>query len=132
MQLEAARMDNKFTYQIEVADDIDPETTLFPPLILQPFIENSIWHGMAGKDGQGHILIKITRENSLLNCVVSDDGVGRSAAGDKPAKKSFGIKITRERIALINKQKKTNASVDLVDMDKGTRVEIKLPFEIIT
>ncbi|HEY4327817.1 MAG TPA: histidine kinase [Mucilaginibacter sp.] len=128
IQLEAARMNNKFTYQIEVAKDINPDTTFVPPLILQPFVENSIWHGLAEKGGEGHIRIEVTRDNTLLNCVVTDDGIGRSAK-PKSGKKSFGFKITADRIALLNKLKNTNASVHLVDLEKGTRVEVKLPFE---
>ncbi len=51
MQLEAKRLNNKFTYEIKVADDIDKENTLVPPMIFQPFVENSIWHGIAQKGG---------------------------------------------------------------------------------
>jgi len=128
MQLEGSRLNNKFSYQIKVSDDIDPNITLVPPLILQPFVENSIWHGLANKDGGGKITIEVNREHSMINCIVEDDGIGRK--GVKPASgKSYGMKITKDRIELLNRFKNTNASVNLIDLDKGTRIEVKLPFE---
>lgn len=128
MQLESARLNHKFTFEIKVEQGIDPETTLVPPLILQPFVENSIWHGLAQKEGVGKIIIDVTKENAMLNCIVEDDGIGRKNASISNGK-SYGMKITKDRIELLNKFKNTNASVNLIDLEKGTRVEVKLPFE---
>ena len=128
MQLESSRLNHKFTFEIKVEQGIDPETTLVPPLILQPFVENSIWHGLAQKDGAGKIIIEVTKENAMLNCIVEDDGIGRKNASTSNGK-SYGMKITKDRIELLNKFKNTNASVNLIDLEKGTRVEVKLPFE---
>src|SRR3546814_10477591 len=64
IQLEAMRLKGKITYEIDVDEDIDAENTLVPPLIVQPLIENSIWHGLAPKDGHGRIDRKSTRLNS--------------------------------------------------------------------
>lgn len=128
MQLEGSRLKTKFTYEIKISDNVNPKVTLIPPLILQPFVENSIWHGLAGQDGGGKITIEVTRDNTLLNCIVEDNGVGRKGA--KPnVGKSYGMKITKDRIELLNKLKNSNASVNLIDLEKGTRVEVKLPFE---
>lgn len=128
MQLEGSRLNNTFTYEIKVSDDVDAEITMVPPLILQPFVENSIWHGLADKDGGGKITIEVTHDNTMLNCIVEDNGIGRKNA--KPSSgKSYGMKITKDRIDLLNKLKNTNASVNLIDLEKGTRVEVKLPFE---
>lgn len=128
MQLEGSRLNNTFTYEIKISEDVDPEITMVPPLILQPFVENSIWHGLTDKDSGGKITIEVTRDNTLLNCVVEDNGIGRKGA--KPnLGKSYGMKITKDRIDLLNKLKNTNASVNLIDLEKGTRVEVKLPFE---
>lgn len=128
MQLESSRLNHKFTYEINIEEGIDTETTLVPPLILQPFVENSIWHGLAQKDGSGKIIIEVTKENQMLHCVVQDDGIGRKSAS-KSNQKSYGMKITKDRINLLNKFKNTNASVQLIDLQQGTRVEVKLPFE---
>jgi hypothetical protein len=81
MQLEALRMEDKFSYKIEVGEDIDQENTLIPPLILQPFVENSIWHGIAKKAGKGRITVSIRKEGEMIHCVVEDNGVGLAGAG---------------------------------------------------
>ncbi|MEO6669652.1 MAG: tetratricopeptide repeat protein [Ferruginibacter sp.] len=132
MQLEALRMKNKFSHSIEVDKTIDPSTTLVPPLILQPFVENSIWHGIAGKEGNGHINIIIKKdENEMINCIVEDDGVGRkqtAATTSAKEKSSLGMKITQQRIDVLNKIKNTKAAVQLFDKEHGLRVEVKLPF----
>ncbi|MEO8961459.1 MAG: hypothetical protein ABI325_06245 [Ginsengibacter sp.] len=75
--LESKRLDDKFNYTIQVADDIDKENTLVPPMILQPFVENSIWHGISNKEGKGSIFIDISRSGQMLHCIIDDDGVGR-------------------------------------------------------
>jgi LytS/YehU family sensor histidine kinase len=134
MQLEAMRLNNKFTYEINVEKTIDQENTMVPPLILQPFVENSIWHGLARKKGAGKIVIDIKREAQMLNCVVEDNGLGRNQMGDSSlanaTHKSLGMKITKARIDIINKVKKSKAAVELSDLAEGMRVEVKLPFEL--
>lgn len=134
MQLEALRMNHKFGYEIKVADDIDTENTLVPPLILQPFVENSIWHGIAGKQGPGKITIQVKREDGMLSCSVEDDGVGRTTnpktVVNERAKKSLGMKITSERIAILNRMKHSHAKIELSDLVQGTKVQVKLPLEL--
>lgn len=137
MQLESMRLNQKFTYEIKVDEAIDQENTLIPPLILQPFVENSIWHGIAKMHGEGKILIRIVKEGNMINCIVEDNGVGResteigSRVPYKSDRKSFGVKITSARIDVINKIKKTKAAVTFSDLEKGLRVEVKLPLELI-
>ena len=128
MQLEASRLNDKFSYEFKIDPAIDIENTFIPPLILQPFVENSIWHGLAKSNETGKITIEITHNNDLLNCIVEDNGVGRTENLEKK-NKSFGLKITKDRLELLNKMKNTNASVNIVDLEKGTRVEVNLPFE---
>jgi tetratricopeptide (TPR) repeat protein len=134
MQLEALRMNQKFTYQIKVDTDIDMENTLVPPLLLQPFVENSIWHGISNKDGIGNILVHIKKEGEMINCIVEDDGIGRKLAAKKSdvteSKKSLGMKITKARIDILNKVKNATAAVQLFDLAQGTRVEVKLPLAL--
>lgn len=129
MTLESSRLNNKFTYEIIVDNDIDIENTFIPSLILQPFVENSIWHGISNNEGQGKITIQITRDNTMLNCIVQDNGVGINTM-ENTNRKSYGMKITKDRLDVLNKIKNTNASVSLIDLGKGTRVEVKLPLEI--
>ena len=133
MQLEALRMNNKFNYEIKVDDEIDQENTLIPPLILQPFVENSIWHGLAKKQGEGKILIHIQKQGDMINCIVEDNGIGiHESAKSKTEqdilhKKSLGMKITNARIDIINKLKKSNAAITMSDHGRGTKIEVKLP-----
>ena len=136
MQLESLRMNQKFTYQVKVDEAIDAENTLIPPLILQPFVENSIWHGVSKKEGAGNILVHIKKEGEMINCIVEDDGIGRKLAAiqnevSKPnQKQSLGMKITKARINILNKVKNSTADVQLFDLAQGTRVEVKLPLEL--
>jgi tetratricopeptide (TPR) repeat protein len=133
MQLEALRLNNKFTYEIKVDESINLENTMVPPLMLQPFVENSIWHGISKKQGMGKILIEIKRQDQMLNCIVEDDGLGRSQSNSSKeyaANKSLGMKITKARIDILNKIKSSKAAIELSDLAEGMRVEVKLPFEI--
>src|SRR3569833_882638 len=78
IQLEALRLGQKLLYHIEVDDDIDPELTLVPPMLLQPFVENSIWHGISPKNGSGCIYIRVKMNAGMVEYTVEDEGIGRS------------------------------------------------------
>lgn len=129
LQLEARRLNNKFDFEILIDGGIDPEDILVPPMLLQPFVENSIWHGIAPKDGKGNIRIRVSRKGEMLSCVVTDDGVGRQEKGNSslPGKTSMGVKISQARIDILNKVKKSNASLEVSDTGQGVRVELLLP-----
>lgn len=131
LELEATRFNKKFTYDIVVDGAIDPGTTLIPPLLLQPFVENSILHGIANKMGDGKILIRIAKEDQMIRCIVEDNGVGRKQSVPSEQKKqSLGIKITKARIDILNRIKQSNAKVELSDLAEGTRVEVSLPLVV--
>ena len=72
IQLEMSRLQNKFGYEITTAENINPENVFVPPMILQPFVENSIWHGLSKKDNGGKITISVSKTGNLLNCIVED------------------------------------------------------------
>lgn len=128
IQLEAKRLGNKVTYHLSVQDSIDVSGLLVSPLILQPLVENSIWHGLAKKEGEGLISIHVKKEDNMLIIYVDDNGVGRKAAVNNPTNhKSFGLGLTRERIELLNKVNNTNARLEIIDMTEGTRVALYLP-----
>jgi tetratricopeptide (TPR) repeat protein/two-component sensor histidine kinase len=130
MQLESSRLDNKFTFEIKVDKSIDAQNTLVPPMILQPFVENSIWHGISKIDGKGKILIEIKKEEGMINCIVEDNGAGLPPGHHSSDKKSLGMKITKARIEIMNKIKKSKAGVQLFNREQGVRVEVKLPLEL--
>lgn len=131
LQLESLRLAGKFTYEIRVDAQIDQNTTMVPPLILQPFVENSIWHGIADKQGKGRILVDIRKEQELINCVIEDNGVGRRATGaPSPAahsRRSLGMSLTKSRIDMMNRQEKAGTTIKLSDLTEGFRVELNLP-----
>ena len=130
IQLESLRMNHAFTYEIKVDENIDQETTLVPPMILQPFVENSIWHGIANKESEGKICIEIKKEDEMINCIVEDNGAGRMKQSSEAERKSLGMKITKGRIDILNRIKKSKAAVELTDLTQGLSVEVKLPLEL--
>lgn len=132
MQLEQLRLHGKFAYTINIDNSIDAHNTFVPPLLLQPFVENSIWHGIAKKQGDGYINIVIQTNGEMLVCTVEDDGIGKACKTQQNAggkNRSFGINITRQRIDILNIQKNTRAGVALTYLDTGTKVELTLPYE---
>lgn len=132
VEIESLRLKNKLSYQVKIDKDIDVENTLVPPLLLQPFIENSIWHGIAHKQTAGEILVDIKKVNQKLVCTVDDNGVGRNHTGtEKGNSKSMGINITNSRLELINEIHQVNGSIHFFDKAQGLRVELVLPLELI-
>ncbi|MBK8339243.1 MAG: tetratricopeptide repeat protein [Flavobacteriales bacterium] len=136
MDLERKRMQEKFDFTITVDDALDPEEVVVPPLVVQPFVENAIWHGIAGKEGKGHISLKVEARGKQLVWIIEDNGVGRNAKkepaaqppGDTPTKKtSLGTAITRSRLDLVQKQHGGTAGFRYVDVPQGTRVEVEMP-----
>ena len=140
IEMEAMRFKEKLRYSIQVEENVETSYIEIPPLLLQPYVENAIWHGLMPKEEGGHIAIVVAVQNdeSLLNIKITDDGIGRTAATALSKKiagkhKSYGMKATTERIALINQIYKTGANVfvhDLVDdsgQAAGTEVMIQIP-----
>ncbi|MBX2925867.1 MAG: tetratricopeptide repeat protein [Chitinophagaceae bacterium] len=130
IQMEEARLNNKFNYHIHIDESIDPDNTLIPPLLLQPFVENSIWHGIMPKEGNAVINIDVTKTEASICCTIADDGVGLKK--ELPAlsdESPSGTIITRKRIALMNRAQRTTASVRTVPTTEGTKIEIMLPLE---
>ena len=139
IELEAMRFKDKVQYKINVVPHIDQQYIEIPPLLLQPYVENAIWHGLMHKPEGGNITIDIAQPDEyLLHIEISDDGIGREMAGQHKSKsatrqKSFGLKMTSERLDAINHIYKTKTEVkivDLVDADgnaAGTKVIIEIP-----
>jgi tetratricopeptide (TPR) repeat protein len=137
LDMERMRFKNGFDYSITTNNTIDAGAIFIPPLLLQPFCENAIWHGLMHKDGQGHLNISITEENRFLNCAITDDGVGREKAATYKSKsaereKSLGLKITSARLALLNKEQNKETAYQIEDVLNeegdiaGTKVNLKI------
>ncbi|HXB06289.1 MAG TPA: histidine kinase [Puia sp.] len=106
LEMERLRFKDAFDYRLDVEEDLDTEDLRIPPLLIQPFVENAVWHGLMHKEERGSLLIRIRADGDILTCVVRDNGVGRKRAGMLKSKsaekhKSMGLQITAERMALL-------------------------------
>jgi ligand-binding sensor domain-containing protein/anti-sigma regulatory factor (Ser/Thr protein kinase) len=134
MQTEAMRVEKAFTFNFEYDNNFDPDDYLIPTMILQPFVENAIWHGLSGKGEGGHIRIRFWTEGHSLNCSVEDNGIGREAAAAKKPKdhESKALSITEHRLGMMERKNGVVASYRIEDIEeggvvKGTRVLFCLP-----
>ena len=140
LDMERLRFDNAFDYNIVYANTIEPETIYIPPMLLQPFCENAIWHGLMHKEGQGKLEIEMSIQNGELHCIVGDNGIGKAKAAELKSKsgekqKSFGLKITADRLALFNNDKDSQSyycTEDIYDAQgniTGTRVNLIIKYK---
>ncbi len=139
LEMEAMRFKDKLSFQIEVPDHIDREFVEIPPLLIQPYVENAIWHGLMHKVEGGTVWVTVSQpEEAVLQVRITDDGVGRVKAAEFKSKsanrgKSFGTKVTGERIALINQVYRIQTEVQIRDLTNqqgqpaGTEVTLQIP-----
>ncbi|MGA0557026.1 histidine kinase [Larkinella sp. VNQ87] len=137
--MEMMRFKQKLSFGVKIEPGLDTDFVEIPPLLLQPYVENAIWHGLMHKPEGGTVRVRATQpQENLLQLTITDDGVGRAKAAELRSKsanhrKSFGMKMTSERIALVNQLYQTHTQVtiqDLVDADgqpAGTEVMIQIP-----
>ncbi len=132
LSLEKYRFGEKFSYQINIADELDVEDILIPSMILQPYIENAIWHGIMPKEEGGHLEINITTENKdFLSIKIIDDGIGinNALANKKSDHQSKGMKLTEDRINLLNQIEAKPVQLSIKQNGiSGTIVTILIPF----
>jgi tetratricopeptide (TPR) repeat protein len=139
IQLEELRFKGKINYNISVDESIAPESTYLPAMVLQPFVENAIWHGLMHKEENenGSISIAVKEKNDRLLCTIEDNGVGREKARELRERsvlkrKSMGMKITEDRLRLLS-QGSSDPVIwitdlkDTMDHATGTRIEINIP-----
>jgi ligand-binding sensor domain-containing protein len=136
IELEHRRSNAHFDYSIKVSEDMDIQNIAIPPLLMQPFIENAIWHGLNKKKTKGNLMVSVTKKEEQLICVIDDDGVGRqeNATPISTEKKSLGINITQQRISRLMETTKLFAGVTIEDKKEndvltGTRVTLTLPLQ---
>jgi Histidine kinase len=136
IELEQERFSNSFTYTFNIGSDISLHDYQIPPLLLQPFIENSILHGIRYlKTNDGHLDINIAKESDSLNIRIIDNGVGRTAANkiniERPkSHNSMGTRITLDRILNYQAQFGKEIEPQILDLAKGTEIRIILPINI--
>jgi sensor histidine kinase YesM len=139
LELEKMRFKNLFDYSIIIDKDINIDVMRIPPMLIQPYIENAIIHGLISKGGDGHIEIDLKPANGLIRCTITDNGVGRKAAQNLNFNKeahhrSSATGITAERLKQLNVYLKEKVSVNIIDMEDaegnstGTKVVIYIPY----
>jgi len=140
-ELEKLSHEDAFDFAIEIDPALDVSFIQIPPMLIQPFVENAILHGLSSKQGKGTVKVSFTLEGIYLKCVVEDDGIGRKKAAEMKedstqAHKSAAITVTQERLNILNKKLNLEAIniqvTDLMDDEYkslGTRVSLLIPFQ---
>jgi two-component sensor histidine kinase len=139
LELEQMRFEEKFDYELIVDDTVDLDYDIMPPLLMQPYVENAILHGLNPRPGKGKLTIRLHSENNFLICTIADNGIGREKAAEirrtMPVKKhkSLGMKITEDRLKILNEVNNSQLSVTITDLKGpagealGTKVELFVP-----
>lgn len=141
IELESLRFQHQFNYEIRIEADLDTTSIKVHPLILQPFVENAIHHGLMPKNGSGTLSIQIAEQNKWLVLKIADDGIGRQQSGLKksngnPLHKSMGLAVTTERISGMTPDSAFKPHVEILDLTDasgkaaGTEVIIKIPLSL--
>lgn len=136
LKLEHARWAEKFSFDIQWdLDSLDSELRI-PPLLVQPYIENAIWHGLRYKEDKGHLLFQVKQLDKMVQIIIEDDGIGRGKSRELKTKNqkkyaSTGLKNTNKRATLINELYEKRLSISIQDLytekeDKGTQVIISV------
>ncbi len=139
LELEKSRFENKFNYEVRVYPGVDQLACFIPPMILQPYIENSIRHGVRNRsDNEGRITVSFAIKDRWLVSTIEDNGVGRAEAGKFKSLvpieyQSRGMSLTASRVEMINKTHLSSIVINIEDMETapgraaGTRVTICFP-----
>lgn len=140
IEMESMRFDGKFTYSIDIDKTLACDTIIIPSMIIQPYIENAIWHGLLNKGDNGHLLLCfIDKGIDELEVIIEDNGVGRQKAQELKSKstlknKSYGMQITNDRIKVLNQLYDAASNVKIEDLyntdhtPAGTRVILHIPY----
>jgi ligand-binding sensor domain-containing protein len=131
--MESLRFDKKFDYAVHIDDGIDEQATKVPPMIIQPYVENAIWHGLLHKNEKGKVDVHLKKIQQALQIIIEDNGIGRAKAAVMKSKniegtKSYGMQITALRIEQLNRKNKVE-TIDLTDEQgnaSGTRVTVTI------
>ncbi len=137
LELESLRFNNVFSYEIDVKEGIDAARTMIPHFLLQPFVENAIWHGLLRKKGEKKLLVRFESKSAeVLSCTIDDNGIGRKEAENSRVfekGKSLAIAYVRQRLELLAKLKKADLGVEIIDKtdgsgkSAGTTVRLAIP-----
>ena len=142
VQIENIRFENSVHFKVELADNVPIKDINVPPLILQPFLENAIWHGLSLKEGEKQLKIKLENDvkAKCINILIIDNGIGREKALALKKqrihnKKSLGIQLTKDRLKAFMKEFNRDFSIKIIDLfdindsANGTQIIIKIPYQ---
>ncbi|MBN2632636.1 MAG: histidine kinase [Bacteroidales bacterium] len=138
LDLECLRFKDKFEYRISVDEEIDPLMYKIPTMLIQPYVENSICHGLIPLEGKGYVSIDLKLKPDHILCIIEDNGIGREAASERKKKietnhNSLGTRITSSRLDIVNALYGTSLETIFTDLKNekgegvGTRVELHIP-----
>ncbi|MGF1558897.1 MAG: tetratricopeptide repeat protein [Flavobacteriaceae bacterium] len=139
MNIENIRFSNEINFKANIAEDIDPHTVKIPSLILQPFLENALWHGLSSKEGEKIIVLDITKgeREGFIDIAITDNGIGREAAdiikkGKVLQRNSVGIDITKERLSNFSRDYLNSFNLEIIDLyvdgvASGTKILLHIP-----
>jgi ligand-binding sensor domain-containing protein len=140
LELEVMRFDKKFEYHINIDSQIDQNYDRIPSMLIQPYVENAILHGLLPKQGAGKISITLTKQNDTILCVIEDDGIGRNKSNEFKKNrvqqhKSMGMSITQERLDILNSTLSSIISSEIIDLyengeSAGTKVVLIIPLDV--
>lgn len=144
LELENMRFENKFRFEIKIEDGIQPYDIELPPMLIQPYLENAVRHGLMNLGRPGMIKVAFSRFDNYLECTITDNGVGRAKAMEVSSKRlkshrSAGMEITQKRVDLLYEagKEKNRAGVEIIDLmddmghPSGTEVSILLPLKVL-
>jgi len=138
LELTRLRFPEKFSFRIDVDEAIDAEACEIPPMLLQPFVENAVLHGLAAREAGGHIVISFHKKEEMIECVIEDNGIGRKLAMEKKlhSHKSTGMLVTEERLKAFGAQNEVRTNLQIIDLFDtfgnacGTRVILDIPMQL--
>lgn len=139
VELEQMRYRDDFGFELKIAQGVDIEKLMVPPLILQPYVENAIGHGLAPKTGEKKVLVEISKSGHHISFTIRDNGVGRSFSNkinklQESKHKSVAMELTQKRISLAGDNKTRDENIEIIDLEEagqpvGTEVRFKLPVQ---
>lgn len=135
LDLEHLRFQDKFEFQVIVDENLDSETVFIPNMILQPHLENAIWHGLRYKEGKGYLVLKFELKQKDVLITIDDDGIGLTQSknlktANQKVHQSRGMTNTLERIKLLNELYKMQVTFKITEKEKprtGTTVQLVVP-----
>jgi LytS/YehU family sensor histidine kinase len=129
LELEKLRFNSSFNFEIKTPPNSNFSSIKIPTMLIQPFVENAVLHGMKDKvDNNGSILVDIKREINFLHVLIEDNGQGIEHTKTEKNHDSMGMSITQKRLALIQDKSLVKDAFEIISTEEGTSIKIKIPF----